>query len=307
MLSIFSDSRKDDNMKLVTFTTGKSARLGVLRDDRVIDLATASDGRLPSDMLTFLQQGEPAMKLACQAGLAREVAQDATGTLALSEVTLLAPVPVPPKVVAIGQNYMDHCREQGVEPPEWPIIFTKFPTAVVGPGAAIRWDPALTKQVDYEVELAVVIGRTARRVSATDALDYVAGYTICNDVSARDLQFGDGQWVRAKSLDTFCPLGPWLVTPDEVLDPQNLAVRCTVNGELLQDSTTAEMIFGVRELIEFSSRAFTLLPGDVIVTGTPPGVGVFRDPPVFLQHGDVVTLEIEGLGRLTNHCVQERA
>jgi 2-keto-4-pentenoate hydratase/2-oxohepta-3-ene-1,7-dioic acid hydratase in catechol pathway len=287
-------------MKLITYKAKHDARLGLLRDDHVIDLAAASDGRLPSDMRTFLQQGENAMRLA------RQVEQNATASLPLAEVTLLAPIPNPSKVVAIGLNYMDHCREQNIEPPEAPIIFAKFPSAVVGPGAAIRWDPALTRKVDYEVELAVVMGRTARRVSAADALDYVAGYTISNDVSARDLQFGDRQWVRGKSLDTFCPLGPWLVTRDEIPDPHDLSIRCTLNGDVMQDSTTAEMIFGVTTLIEFISRAFTLLPGDVIATGTPDGVGVFRSPQVFMKSGDVVTLEVEGLGQLTNHCIEER-
>jgi len=287
-------------MKLVTFTTGNDARLGVVEDEWVIDLASASNGRLPSDMLTFLQQGEAAMQLA------REVGKYTTLTLSLSEVTLLAPILNPSKVVAVGLNYMDHCREQNIEPPQAPIIFAKFPSAIVGPGDAIRWDPALTHQVDYEVELAVVMGRTARRVSAAEALDCVAGYTICNDVSARDLQFGDRQWVRGKSLDTFCPLGPWLVTRDEIPDPHDLDLRCTVNDDVLQDSTTAEMIWGVPQLIEIISRAFSLLPGDVIATGTPDGVGVFRSPQVFLKDGDVVTLEIEGLGQLTNHCVEER-
>lgn len=287
-------------MRLITYKTRNDARLGLLRDDHVIDLATASDGRLPSDMRTFLQQGEPALRLA------RQVGENAVASLALSEATLLAPIPNPSKVVAIGLNYMDHCREQNIEPPEAPIIFAKFPSAVVGPGAAIRWGPALTRKVDYEVELAVVMGRTARRVPAADALDYVAGYTICNDVSARDLQFGDRQWVRGKSLDTFCPLGPWLVTRDEIPDPHDLSIRCTLNDQVMQDSTTAEMIFGVTTLIEFISRAFTLLPGDVIATGTPDGVGVFRSPQVFMKDGDVVTLEVEGLGQLTNHCIEER-
>jgi 2-keto-4-pentenoate hydratase/2-oxohepta-3-ene-1,7-dioic acid hydratase in catechol pathway len=287
-------------MKLVTFAADDGTRLGVLREDGIIDLADASGGRLPSDMLAFLQQGEPALELA------REVAAGAGTGRALAEVRLLAPVPNPSKVVAIGLNYMDHCREQNIEPPQAPMIFAKFPTAVVGPGAAVRWDPALTRRVDYEAELAVVIGRRARRVFAAQALDYVAGYMNCNDVSARDLQFGDVQWVRGKSLDTFCPLGPWLVTRDEVPDPHSLSMRCTVNGTALQDSTTAEMIFRVPQLIEFASRAFTLLPGDVIATGTPDGVGVFRSPQVFLKDGDVVTVEIEGLGELTNHCVEER-
>jgi 2-keto-4-pentenoate hydratase/2-oxohepta-3-ene-1,7-dioic acid hydratase in catechol pathway len=184
-------------------------------------------------------------------------------------------------------------------------MFAKFPTSVIGPGAEIRWDPALTAKVDFEVELAVIMGQTTRRVRASEALDYVAGYTVGNDVSARDLQFSDGQWVRGKSLDTFCPLGPWLVTRDEVPDPHNLALRCLVNGIAYQDSSTAEMIFRVPELIEFASRAFTLLPGDVILTGTPHGVGAFRDPPVLLKDGDVVTVEIDGVGKLTNPCVEE--
>jgi len=286
-------------LKLVTYATKNTARLGLLRDDRVIDLAAASDGRLPPDMLTFLRQGEPALQLA------RQVAENATASTPVSDVTLLAPIPNPSKIVAIGLNYMDHCREQNVKPPERPIIFCKFSTAVVGPGATIRWDPALTQQVDYEVELGVVIGRTARRVPAAEALAYVAGYTICNDVTARDLQHGDRQWVRGKSLDTFCPLGPWLVTREEVPDPQALSLRCTLNGQVMQDSTTAEMIFGVAYLIEFISRAFTLLPGDVIATGTPHGVGVFRSPQVFMKDGDVVTVEVEGLGQLINDCREE--
>jgi 2-keto-4-pentenoate hydratase/2-oxohepta-3-ene-1,7-dioic acid hydratase in catechol pathway len=287
-------------MKLVTFALDERTRLGVLREDRIVDLAEASGGRLPADMLALLQQGEPALELA------REIAANAASGPALAQVELLAPVPNPSKVVAIGLNYMDHCREQNIQPPQAPMIFAKFPTAVVGPGAVIRWDPALTRQVDYEAELAVVMGRTARRVSAAQALDYVAGYMNCNDVSARDLQFGDRQWVRGKSLDTFCPLGPWLVTRDEVPDPHALSIRCTVNGTVMQDSTTAEMIFDVPQLIEFASQAFTLLPGDVIATGTPDGVGVFRSPQIFLKEGDVVTVEVEGLGELTNHCVEER-
>lgn len=287
-------------MKLVTFAIGGETRLGVLCDDQVIDLVDASDGGLPCDMVTFLQGGNTTMQQA------REIVERVEPMLSLSEVTLMAPVLRPSKIVAIGLNYMDHCREQNIAPPEMPIIFAKFPSAVVGPGDAIRWDPALTRQVDYEVELAVVMGRVARRVSAAEALDYVAGYTICNDVSARDLQFGDKQWVRGKSLDTFCPLGPWLVTRDEIPDPHDLVLRSTVNDDILQDSTTAEMIWRVPELIEFISHAFSLLPGDVIATGTPDGVGVFRSPQVFLKDGDVVTVEIEGLGRLTNPCVEER-
>jgi 2-keto-4-pentenoate hydratase/2-oxohepta-3-ene-1,7-dioic acid hydratase in catechol pathway len=217
-------------------------------------------------------------------------------------VKLLAPVPNPSKMIAIGLNYRDHAREQGVPIPDRPIIFAKFPTSVIGPGDTIAWDPALTQQVDYEAELAFVIGKTARNVAEKDAITYVAGYTCANDVSARDLQFGDRQWVRGKSLDTFCPLGPLLVTADEIPDPQNLAVRAILNNQVMQDSSTAEMIFGVAELVAFISRAFTLLPGDVVLTGTPHGVGVFRDPPLFLKDGDRVVVEIERIGCLENDC-----
>jgi 2-keto-4-pentenoate hydratase/2-oxohepta-3-ene-1,7-dioic acid hydratase in catechol pathway len=286
-------------MRLVTYLHGEHRRLGAVRGDFVVDLHTASGGHLPSEMITFLAAGDDAMQIA------REVSADVSGADSLSDVTLLAPVPAPSKVIAIGLNYMDHCREGGREPPSSPVIFAKFPTSVIGPGAAIRWDPRLTAKVDFEVELAVIMGQTARRVPAANAMEHVAGFTVGNDVSARDLQDGDGQWVRGKSLDTFCPLGPWLLTRDEIADPHALPLRCLVNGVPYQDSTTAEMIFQVPELIAFASSAFTLLPGDVIMTGTPHGVGAFRDPPVLLKDGDVVTVEIDGIGSLTNPCVEE--
>ncbi|MFV2064063.1 MAG: fumarylacetoacetate hydrolase family protein, partial [Chloroflexota bacterium] len=208
----------------------------------------------------------------------------------------------PGKVVAVGLNYNDHAAEGGVELPTVPMLFTKFSTAVVGHGATVEWDPELTSQVDYEAELAVVIGRTARHVEEREALDYVLGYTCLNDVSARDLQFSDKQFVRAKSLDTFCPMGPSLVTADELSEPGDLAIRSYVNDEVMQDGHTSDLIFGVAELVAFCSRNFTLEPGDVIATGTPSGVGVFRDPPVLMSDGDVMTIEIEGIGRLTNPC-----
>jgi len=222
----------------------------------------------------------------------------------LAAVRLLAPVERPGKIVSIGQNYWDHVREQGKPPPERPIIFAKYPTSIIGPGDTIAWSPALTQKVDFEAELAVVIGKTARRVSEADALDYVFGYTAANDVTARDLQYGDGQWVRGKSLDTFCPLGPALVTADAIPDPQQLAIRCTVNGVTLQDSSTAEMIFNVAHLVSYASQAFTLEPGDLILTGTPNGVGHFRTPPVYLQPGDRVVVEVERIGRLENVCAE---
>lgn len=209
----------------------------------------------------------------------------------------------PPKIVAIGLNYLDHIRESDLPRPEVPLVFTKFPTSVIGPGEPIPIDATLTERVDWEVELAAVIGRRLRRVSAAAALDGVLGYTVANDVSARDLQFSDGQWVRAKSLDGFCPLGPAIVTADEIGDPQRLGLTTTVNGETVQDSNTAEMLFGVAELIEFCSRSFTLEPGDVILTGTPWGCGEFMDPRRSLHPGDEVEVTIERIGALRNPVV----
>ncbi|MFQ5738580.1 MAG: fumarylacetoacetate hydrolase family protein [Acidobacteriota bacterium] len=222
--------------------------------------------------------------------------------LEAEQIHMLAPIPPPGKIVAIGLNYMDHCREQHVEPPQSPLIFAKFPTSVIGPGEAIEWSDQLTRQVDFEAELGVVIGKVARNVAKEDAMSCVLGYSAANDVSARDLQFGDGQWVRGKSLDTFCPLGPALVTVDELPDPHRLSIRSELNGVPMQESNTNQMIFSVGDLVAFCSRAFTLEAGDLILTGTPDGVGVFRDPKVFLQDGDTITVEIESVGRLENTC-----
>jgi 2-keto-4-pentenoate hydratase/2-oxohepta-3-ene-1,7-dioic acid hydratase in catechol pathway len=205
----------------------------------------------------------------------------------------------PRNVLCIGLNYRDHAAEGGVPLPEKPVVFAKLTGCITGPGAPIVLPPD-TQEVDYEAELAVVIGRKCRSVSASDALRYVAGYTCLNDVSARDFQRGDGQWVRAKSQDTFGPMGPYLVTSEDIPDPQTLPIRCLVNGQILQDSNTDKMIFGVRELIAFISRGITLEPGDVITTGTPHGVGFARKPPIFLKTGDEVAVEIEGIGKLVN-------
>ena len=217
--------------------------------------------------------------------------------------TRLAPV-APGKVVAIGLNYLDHIRETGLDRPEKPLVFAKFPTSVIADGDAIRIPLDVTERVDWEVELAAVIGTRAHNVPVEDALDHVYGYTVANDVSARDLQLADGQWVRAKSLDTFCPLGPVLVTADEIPDPQALRLVCRVNGEVVQDATTDLMVFGVAELISFCSRSFTLEPGDVLLTGTPWGCGEFMDPRRSLAPGDVVECEIDGIGVLRNPVVE---
>jgi len=214
----------------------------------------------------------------------------------------LPPLPRPGKIIAIGLNYADHCRETGQQPPEKPLIFAKLNSSVIGNGDVIEWDPSITSSVDYEAELAVVIGKQTRLVSEANALAHVFGYTIANDVTARDLQKGDGQWTRAKGMDTFCPLGPWLVSADEIPDPQDLNIRCTVNGELRQNSNTREMIFSVRTLISYVSRMFTLYRGDIILTGTPAGVGIAMQPPRLLSDKARVTIEIEKLGRLENVC-----
>ncbi len=214
-------------------------------------------------------------------------------------VRVLAPL-VPGKILCIGLNYLDHCREQHIAPPDRPTLFAKFPSSVIAPGEPIRWPADFSTQVDYEAELAVVIGRPTRRVAAADALSHVFGYTAANDVTARDVQRSDKQWIRGKAADTYCPLGPVVVTADEIPDPQQLPVGCRVNGEVRQASHTREMIFPVARLLSFISRAITLEPGDVVLTGTPDGVGVYREPKVFLQPGDRVEVEIGDFGVLDN-------
>jgi len=269
-------------MHLVTFDDNGSEALGVLRDGRVHAVAG------PATMAELIENPGTLTVL-----------DDSTP---LDDVRLLAPLPRPRNVICIGRNYREHAEEQDTETPAEPAIFLKTTTSVVGPGHDITWDPGYTAQVDYEAELAVVIGRTARHVSEADALSYVFGYTCVNDVSARDLQFGDLQWARGKSLDTFCPMGPALVTADEIADPQNLDVRCVLNGTTVQEANTSVMYHSVAAVIAHCSRAFTLHPGDVIATGTPGGVGIFRDPPLLLGDGDEVVIEIDGIGRLVNRC-----
>jgi len=292
-------------MKLALF--GPEGWLCIVHGDGVVwvDILNRIGAELPTDIYNFLWHW-PGSRDRAEAALKDPVAK--MGAIPLSEVKLVAPlIDRPGKIVAVAVNYQSHGTEQNREPPNHPVVFAKFPSAIIGPGDAIRWSRTLTQAVDFEAELAVVIGRTCRRVGAESALDYVAGYTCLNDVSARDLQYSDKQFTRAKSLDTFCPIGPWLVTPDEIPDPQDLDIRCIVNGEVLQDSNTSDMVFGVAELISFCSQAFTLEPGDVIATGTPGGVGWFREPKRMLKDGDEVVVEIEGIGRLVNHCVEEDA
>jgi 2-keto-4-pentenoate hydratase/2-oxohepta-3-ene-1,7-dioic acid hydratase in catechol pathway len=211
----------------------------------------------------------------------------------------LPPIPNPGKIIAIGLNYRDHAAEQGTPLPQAPLIFAKFPTAIIGHEGVIKL-PAISQKVDVEAELCVVIGKTGRGFSEIEAREMIAGYTIGNDVSARDLQFSDKQWVRGKSCDTFAPCGPFLVTSDEIGDPHNLAIRLELNGRVQQSSNTGEMVFNCYKLVSYISQAITLETGDLIYTGTPAGVGVFRNPPVFLAPGDVVEVTIEKIGTLRN-------
>jgi 2-keto-4-pentenoate hydratase/2-oxohepta-3-ene-1,7-dioic acid hydratase in catechol pathway len=278
-------------MRLVTFQTGGvTPKVGVVAGEHVIPV----DGF--ADMNSFLSAGDSSLSVAEK--IERE-GHSAKTKYPIRDVRLLAPVTRPGKIIAVGLNYRDHALETKQPIPASPMIFAKFPSSINGPEGAVVL-PADDPQGDYEAELAVVIGRRTKAVAEADALNHVAGYMPLNDVSARRWQFADKQWVRGKSCDTFCPTGPWLTTRDAVPDPQALAIRMRVNGVVVQDSNTSNLIFGVAALIAFISAAITLEPGDIIATGTPGGVGVFRDPPVFLKSGDVMEVEIEGLGVLRN-------
>jgi 2-keto-4-pentenoate hydratase/2-oxohepta-3-ene-1,7-dioic acid hydratase in catechol pathway len=292
-------------MRLVSFIDEAGDGLGVELAPGRIWASRSLDAGLPGSMADLLAGGEPAL-VALRAAARSADAAGRPGEIDRSRLT--APVPRPGKILAVGLNYRDHAEEQGerVKVPQQPVLFAKFPTAVVGPGATVEWDPRLTSEVDLEAELAVVIGRSARRVSEAEALDHVLGYTAVNDVTARDLQYADRQFVRSKSLDTFCPMGPALVTRDQIPEPGALRVRSWRNDEPMQDANTSNLIFDVPSLISYCSQAFTLEPGDVICTGTPAGVGYFREPKVLMRDGDVMTVEIEGVGRLMNPCRELR-
>jgi 2-keto-4-pentenoate hydratase/2-oxohepta-3-ene-1,7-dioic acid hydratase in catechol pathway len=281
-------------MRLVTFAAdGGSSQVGVIAGESVIPI----DGY--ADMIGLLSAGDSALADAQKISRGE---QSAKSQYPLSSVKLLAPITRPGKIIAVGLNYRDHAIETKQPIPATPIIFAKFPSSINGPEANVEL-PGDDPQADYEAELAVVIGRKAKAVSEADAFNYVAGYMPLNDVSARRWQFADKQWVRGKSPDTFCPTGPWLTTREAVPDPQALDIRMRVNGTVVQSSNTSNLIFGVPALIAFLSAAITLDPGDIIATGTPGGVGVFREPPVFLKAGDVMEVDITGLGVLRNRVV----
>ena len=265
-------------MRLVSFPGG----FGRIEGDCVV--------RMGGDILGYLRAGE-----ACEDESA----------IALQGLSLVAPVPSPGKIICVGLNYRDHALETGQSIPTEPVLFAKYANSLVGPGCDVVVPAAASSAIDYEAELGVVIGRAASRVRPGEALDYVAGYMCLNDVSDRDLQMRGGQWMRGKAIDTFMPAGPWLTTVDELPSPQNLGIRCIVNGEVRQESNTRQMIFGVSELVSFIRRTISLVPGDVIATGTPAGVGMAMIPPRYLRFGDEVVVEIGGLGALRSRVSAE--
>lgn len=288
-------------MKLVTFVQNSSTRIGALvtrnSEDRVVDFSQAAPS-LPTDMLTFLQGGQATL------AAAQTAVANASDSLPLAAVKLLAPIPRPSKIICIGLNYSDHAAETGQPIPKYPIVFSKYANTIIATGDSIVL-PRVSNEVDYEAELGFVIGKTARYVPAAQALDYVAGYMPINDVSARDYQTRISQWTMGKTFDTFAPMGPALVTSDEVPDAGKLKISLTINGEVLQDSNTDKLIFGIPQLVEALSEVMTLEPGDIVSTGTPPGVGMARNPKRYLRPGDVVNITIEGLGTLSNPVIAE--
>lgn len=332
-------------MKLVTYESGRQRRIGVVERDQVVDIRAALEavanrqgprslygdsnlkqaartladsGSAPRDMIHLLGRGEEWLKALAilSHGLVetiggRQESKKAAPKLPrgmilpLESVRLRAPIARPGKITCIGMNYADHAREGGKEPPTAPIFFLKASNTVIGPNDPIILPPN-SEKVDYEAEFAVVLGKPGRRISEESAYQYVAGYTILNDVSARDMQFGDGQWFRGKSCDTFAPTGPWIVTRDEVPDPHNLRISLTLNGQTMQDSNTSNLIFRVPYLVSYLSQSLSWETGDLISTGTPPGVGVHRNPPVLLKSGDEVSITVERLGTLTNPVAGSR-
>ena len=287
-------------MKIARFKEHGRERLGVVVDDpagvTIADVC-AVDATLPLDLIDVFRGGGDTLT-----ALAR--AAETAPRLSLDTVALLAPIPRPPKFLAIGLNYADHVAEAGLEEPKFPVFFNKQTTCVIGPGDAIHV-PRVSQLVDYEGELGVVIGRRCRHVPAARASEVIAGYVIVNDVTVRDWQFRAPTMTIGKSFDTHGPTGPWLACADEIADPQDLHIRTWVNGDLLQDASTKEMIFDCAAQIETLSTAFTLEPGDIIATGTPAGVGIVRQPPRFLIPGDVVRVEIDGIGALENPVIAE--
>ncbi len=315
-------------MRLVTYQHEGQSRTGAQLDEQVVDLNRAyhaalrhmgnedelavADVRVPTDMIGLLRGGDTSLRAAQQAvAFVRSQLEGNDKTLSLQGITyaidrvsLLPPVMRPGKVVCLGLNYREHAAEAGMAVPEYPVLFHKVAGSLIGHSQPIVI-PRISSKIDYEGELAIIIGRRGKYIAEEDALSYVAGYTVGNDVSARDLQFRTSQWTTGKMLDTFGPLGPALVTRDEVADPNQLAIKTTLNGQVMQDGNTADMIFRVPFIVSYISEVATLEPGDVILTGTPPGIGNTRTPQVFMKPGDTITVEIEQVGKLTNPVVAE--
>ncbi|XP_044759374.1 fumarylacetoacetate hydrolase domain-containing protein 2-like [Coccinella septempunctata] len=283
-------------MKLVQFMLkDHKYRIGVLKDNQIIDLKSKFNF-VPSLLVEFFASSSAL-------AVAREIVEHPKIIYSLDEVVLLAPIMRPDKVICIGLNYQNFCDELQTACPNEPVAFSKFPSCITGPYSDIKL-PKISNQVDWEVELAVIIGKEAKDVPAKEAFDYVLGYTVAQDISARDWQVRNGgQYLLSKSMDTFCPLGPYIVTKDEIPDPHNLNLRCWVNGVLKQDGNTRDLVHKIDKLIEHLSSVTTLYPGDLILTGTPSGVGFYRDPPEFLKPGDIVESEIEGIGKMLNHVI----
>jgi 2-keto-4-pentenoate hydratase/2-oxohepta-3-ene-1,7-dioic acid hydratase in catechol pathway len=297
-------------LKLVSYSQHGQTRLGAVQRGKIIDLAgaahrfaAATNREVPharfAAMADLLSSPKETIRTANEiVAWAQKNAPEEMINLDTAEIEV--PLSNPSKIICIGLNYADHCRETGIPIPESPVLFCKFITSLLPHGGQITWSRAMTQQVDYEAELALIIGKKAFNVSEEAALEHVGGYTILNDVSARDVQFSDGQWVRGKSFDTFCPIGPFVVTADALPNPHALDIQSRVNGAIMQNSNTAEMIFKIPYLISYISRSITLMPGDIISTGTPHGVGIGQDPQVFLKAGDTVEVEVEGIGILIN-------
>src|SRR6266849_3278287 len=315
-------------MRLVTYQREGQARTGAQLDEQVVDLNRAyhaalqhagnddelavADARVPTDMIGLLRGGDTSLRAAQQAvAFVRSQLEGNGKTLkqqgvvyATDDISLLPPVLRPGKVICLGLNYRDHAAEAGMAVPDYPVLFHKVAGSLVGHKQPVII-PRVSSRIDYEGELAVIIGKRGKYIAEQDALAYIAGYCVANDVSARDLQFRTSQWTSGKMLDTFGPLGPALVTKDEVPDPDSLAIRTILNGQVMQDANTADMIFRVSRIVSYISEIVTLEPGDVIMTGTPPGIGNTRKPQVFMKPGDTITVEIERLGTLTNPLVAE--
>lgn len=278
-------------MKLVRFGEKGNVKPGLWKDGNIVDLREIFP-RIPDISETFFREGW-LEKVAEVKNPGRKI-----------EIRIASPIHRPSKIICLGKNYAEHAKEGGFENPETPLLFCKTPNALTGPHDPIIL-PRSSGQVDWEVELAVIIGKEGKRINKTDALDYVAGFTVMNDVSGRQAQFSDSQWFRGKSFDSFAPAGPFIVTPDEIDDVNNLRLTAAVDGEIMQDGNTRDMIFDIRDIIENISEDITLIPGDIISTGTPAGVGIFRDPPIVLKPGNMVECRIEQIGSIINKVIKE--